>query len=178
MSGMTASRESPIERLETILVELEVSPTQLRRDPSGRAWLPPEARSLVESSRECADALDDFVSGELELWGSLPDPSSGTTVDPFFTARVVESLPGPRLGTGLSPRRRAMVLGLFHIVAGVLAYAVLTMVPESTARWAEQAHEMLSWGSQSGSSMLVTATGVGAALLVAFVASRIHTPTA
>jgi len=165
---------SPVERLESILVELEIGPDQLRRDPSGDGWLPEEARTLVQSSSECREMLEDFVDGELELWGAVAS-ADAPSVDPFFTARVVESLPVPR-STGLSPRRRAMVLGAFHVVAGLFAYLVLTMVPESTARWAAQAHDMLSWGSDTVGSMALMATGVGAAVVVAFFASRIHTP--
>ncbi len=160
-------------RLESILEQLEVSPGPLRRDPAGREWLPEDARALVESSAECRDALARFVDEELELWDAMSP--TATPVDPFFTARVVESLPMPRAGTALSPRRRAMVLGAFHVLAGLSAYVVLTMVPESTARWASQAHDVLSWGTTDG-GLLAMATGFGAALLVAVFASRIHTP--
>jgi hypothetical protein len=88
---------------------------------------------------------------------------------------VVEALPAPRSGTRLSPRRRALVLGLFHVLAIVCGYAVVTMVPESTARWAEQAHDVLAWGSESGGLWLAF-TAVGGAMVLAFVFGRAHTP--
>jgi len=64
--------------------------------------------------------------------------------DPFFTARVVEALPRAWAPNRLSPRRRLLVLGLFHMVAGLLAFVVLVMVPESTTQWAEQAPRRVS----------------------------------
>jgi hypothetical protein len=170
-------RGAEVERLEAILVDLELSPVELRRDPSGDSWLPVEARALVAGSSACREALDDFVSGELDLWRARPEPVTLPAVDPFFTARVVEALPAPRSGTGLSPRRRALLLGLFHVIAGLLAYVVLTMVPESTARWAEQAHRMLTWGSESG-GLWLAATAVASAMVLAFVVGRTHTPAA
>lgn len=175
---MSEAMGSEVERLESILVELELSPDVLRHDPSGETWLPEDARALVRSHAACREALDEFVAGELHLWTAsseqvvLPPVPS---VDPFFTARVVEALPGPRSGTQLSPRRRALVLGLFHVIAIVCAYAVVTMVPESAARWAEQAHYVLAWGSESG-SLWLGATAVGGAMLLAFVVGRTHTP--
>ncbi|MCA9706267.1 MAG: hypothetical protein KDK70_10500 [Myxococcales bacterium] len=167
----------PQQRLEAILLDLEVGPAQLRRDPSGRSWLSAEARALLESHPECRQVLREFVDDELALAGALggaPAPS----VDPFFTARVVEALPGVRTGPTLSPRRRVMLLGCFHVVAGLLAYAVLTMVPESTARWAAQAHDVLRWGSDSGVGLLVAVAGAGVAVLIALLATRAHTPAA
>jgi len=163
-----------VERLESILVELELSPDVLRRDPAGDTWLPEAARSLVRAHPACREALDEFVAGELHLWTASSDQVV-LPPDPFFTARVVGALPGPRSGTRLSPRRRALVLGLFHVLAIVCAYAVVTMVPESTARWAEQAHSMLAWGSDSG-GLWLAATAVGGAMLLAFVVGRTRTP--
>jgi len=165
------------ERLESILLDLEVSPAVLRRDPQGRTWLPEQAQSLVESSDECRQVLHDFVDDELALLGAL-GPIDGPGSDPFFTARVVEALPTSRVAPALSPRRRAMLLGGFHVVAGILAYVVLTMVPESTARWAEQAHQVLSWSSELGGGMVLAVLGAVAALLVVLWAARAHTPAA
>lgn len=175
---MSEEIDAAVERLESILVELELSPAELRRDPHGVGWLPVEARGLVQAHPECHVALDEFVVGELELWSARSEPAAPLAVDPFFTARVVEALPSPRTGTRLSPRRRAMVLGLFHVVGGLLAFLVLTMVPESTARWAERAHSMLSWGSEIGGAPWLFATAIGAAVLLFIVAGRTHTPTA
>lgn len=170
---------SEVERLESILVELELSPEVLRHDPKGETWLPEEARALVQAHPECRRALDEFVECEVGLWrvSQDQDPMMLRAVDPFFTARVVGALPGPRAGTRLSPKRRALVLGLFHVIAGLLTYVVVTMVPESAARWAEQAHIMLSWGSELG-GMWLAATAVAGAVLLAFVVGRTHTPTA
>lgn len=174
---MTAAPTPALDRLDSILAELEVSPTQLREDPEGRTWLPREAVALVQHHPECRAALGEFVEGELALWGALPEPSPAPAVDPFFTARVVEALPSPRSSTRLSPRRRAMLLGLFHVIAGLLAYAVLAMVPESTARWAERAHSMLSWGSELG-ALWPWAAAVGVAMLALLMVGRTHTPAA
>jgi hypothetical protein len=164
-----------VERLESILVELELSPDVLRRDPDGETWLPEEARALVRAHSACREALDEFVAGELHLWTASSEQVVLPPVDPFFTARVVGALPGPRTGTRLSPRRRALVLGLFHVLAILCAYAVVTMVPESTARWAEKAHSVLTWGSESG-GLWLAAAAVGGAMLLAFVVGRTHTP--
>lgn len=172
---MTAAPTPALDRLDSILAELEVSPTQLREDPEGRSWLPNEAVALVQHHPECRAALREFVEGELALWGALPQPAPA--VDPFFTARVVEALPSPRSGTRLSPRRRAMLLGLFHVIAGLLTYGVLAMVPESTARWAERAHSMLSWGSELG-ALWPWAAAVGVAMLALLMVGRTHTPAA
>lgn len=172
---MTDAPGSPLERLDELLAQLEVAPAELRDDPHGLGWLPVEALALVQAHPQCQQALQEFVEGELSLWSARPS-SSAPAVDPFFTARVVESLPSPRSGTSLSPRRRAMLLGLFHVIAGVLAYAVLTMVPESTARWAAQAHSVLSWGSELGSSMWLGATAMGAALLAVLAVARAQRP--
>jgi hypothetical protein len=167
-----------VERLESILVELELSSAVLRRDPTGSTWLPAEARALVQAHPACRRALDEFVACELGLWRvSQDDPLALPPVDPFFTARVVGALPDPQAGTRLSPQRRALVLGLFHVIAGLLTYAVVTMVPESTARWAEQAHTMLSWGSELGSVGLGAAAVAGAVFL-ALAVGRTHSPTA
>jgi len=166
-----------VDRLESMLVELELSPDVLRRDPSGDTWLPEAARALVKANPACREALDEFVASELHLWTASSEQAMLPPVDPFFTARVVGALPGPRSGTRLSPRRRALVLGLFHVAAGLLACVVVTMVPESTARWAEQAHSMLAWGSESG-SLWLAATAIGGAVLLAFVVGRSHTPLA
>ncbi|MCX4245828.1 hypothetical protein [Paraliomyxa miuraensis] len=161
--------DAALERLDAILAELEISSAQLREDPWGDQWLPQEARALVEQHPQCRAALAEYVEGELALWSSSQDATP--SFDPFFTARVVGSLPSPRTGTRLPPLQRAMLLGTFHAVAGVLAYIVLTMVPESTARWAEQAHSVLSWGSELGTSALVVAI-LGGAALTMFVLTR------
>ncbi len=172
---MSEAMGSELERLEALLVELELSPAVLRRDPSGETWLPEEARTLVQAHPACRRALEEFVADELQLWSASSDSVVLPPSDPFFTARVVEALPGPRSGTRLSPRRRVMVLGLFHVIAILCAYAVVIMVPESTARWAEQAHSVLTWGSESG-GLWLGATAVGGAMLLAFVLGRTHAP--
>lgn len=174
---MSETSGTAVDRLESMLVELELSPDVLRRDPSGDTWLPEAARVLVKANPACREALDEFVAGELHLWTASSEQAMLPPVDPFFTARVVGALPGPRSGTRLSPRRRALVLGLFHVIAGLLACVVVTMVPESTARWAEQAHSMLAWGSESG-SLWLAATAIAGAGLLAFVVGRSHTPLA
>ncbi|MCH9679977.1 MAG: hypothetical protein K0V04_00980 [Deltaproteobacteria bacterium] len=173
---MTEGLPSPQERLESILAEVDVTPTQMRRDPSGRTWLPESGRALVEAHPECGDALREYVDEELSLWTALERPGAAPMGDAFFTARVVEALPEPNAATRLSPRRRLALLGLFHIVGVMLAMMVLMMVPESTAQWASSAHDVLSWGSEFGAGMWVIASAVGTALLLVVVGSRTHTP--
>ncbi|MEX1367102.1 MAG: hypothetical protein AB1Z98_28500 [Nannocystaceae bacterium] len=166
---------SAVEQLESMLVELDVSPAELRRDPQGRSWLPAQARALVEAEPACAAMLRDFVDDELALLGALEDRSVVPSADPFFTARVVDSLPPQAWAPNrLTPRRRLLVLGVFHLVAVMLALVVLSMVPESTARWAEGAHSVLRWGSQAGSSLWLTASAIAAVAVVALVAARSH----
>lgn len=166
---------SDASRLEEILVELEVSPAELRRDPRGESWLPAEARALVEADPECERALREFVRDELELLGALEAPTvAPPAADPFFTARVVDALPRSWVPHRLSPRRRLVVLGLFHLIAVALALLVLALAPESTARWAEQAHSVLDWGSQVGSSMWLGASAITGVALLAFVVLRTH----
>lgn len=173
---MSASAVSgtAVDQLESMLVELDVSPAELRRDPQGRGWLPPQARSLVEVDPACAAMLREFVDDELALLGALEDSSVMPSADPFFTARVVDSLPQAWAPNRLSPRRRLLVLGVFHLVAVMLALVVLSMVPESTARWAEEAHSVLRWGSQAGSSLWLTASAIAGVAVVALVAARSH----
>ena len=166
-----AEGSAEVERLESILVELELTPATLRRDPNGETWLPADARTLVRASPACRRAFEEFVAGELHLFSASSEQVTLPGADPFFTARVVEALPAPRMGTRLSPRRRVMVLGLFHVLAIVGAYAVVTMVPESTARWAEEAHRVLVWGSESG-GLWLAATAIGGAMVLAFIFGR------
>lgn len=175
-----------VDRFEAILAELEVTPSQLRRDPTGRTWLSAEGMRLASEDPQCTAMLREFVEGELSFLGALhehedehefvaaPAPAS----DPFFTARVVQSLPQAWAPNRLSPRRRLVVLGLFHLIAGVLALMVLLMVPESTARWADQAHEMLRWGSDAGSGLWFGAMAFGAVALAAVFGGRMQSPTA
>lgn len=171
--------DATLDRLEEILMELEVSPAQLRRDPTGREWLPAEGRALVDSDPRCEAMIREFVDDELELLGALDAPVAATpSADPFFTARVVDALPRSWVPNRLSPRRRLLVLGLFHLVAVMFALVVLVMVPESTERWAEQAHSMLSWGSEAGSSMWLTACAIAGVGLLAVVAARTHDSSA
>ena len=180
MSGSLLIASSPeLEELESILAQLEVSPTQLRRDPSGRTWLPAEARALVARDPECEALLQEYVEDELAFAGALDETLTPSNADPFFTARVVDALPRAWVPNRLSPRRRLAVLGLFHAIAGMLALMVFAMVPESTARWAEQAHSVLDWGSDAGPGLWVAATAIAGVALAAFVATRTHdTPTA
>lgn len=171
-----------VERLDALLAEIEVSPAQLRRDPSGEQWLCAEARALTESSDDCRVALQRFVDDELSLLGALDQPSPAPACDPLFTARVVSALPTAFAPSRLSPRRRLVLLGMFYLAAGVAALAVLAMVPESTSRWAEQAHDVLSWGSSLGALVSGTSAMWFGVLAVAAVAGvvvfggRQHTP--
>ncbi|MEM7159223.1 MAG: hypothetical protein AAF799_40675 [Myxococcota bacterium] len=168
-----------LERLESILAQLEVSPAQLRRDPTGASWLPEEARALVDRDPDCESMLREYVEDELAFAGALDEPMTPPSADPFFTARVVDALPQAWVPNRLSPRRRLAVLGLFHVIAGLLALMVFALVPESTARWAEQAHDVLDWGSDAGPGLWVAATAIAGVALAAFVATRTHdTPTA
>ena len=177
---MSEPARDPVERLEEILADLEVAPTRLRRDPAGVGRLPAEGQALVQSDPRCEAMLREFVEDEVALLGAIEGPSSGPPPnDPFFTARVVDALPRTWAPNRLSPRRRLVVLGLFHLVAVALAVVVLAMVPESTARWAEQAHSVLSWGSEWSSGLWLGASGIAGVALLAFLVARTHdSPTA
>ena len=161
--------------LRELLAEIDVDADTLRRDPQGRTWLPVHAQAWVRDDPECAAMLAHFVAGERELFGLRSDPST----DPFFTARVLDALPAPLSFTGLTPRQRAAVLAVFHVIAGGVAYAIAAVfAPEYMSGLADQAHDVLGDASALGvdaSAPWLTAFVLGIVALVAFVSSRSHT---
>jgi hypothetical protein len=164
--------------LRELLAEIDVDADTLRRDPEGRTWLPAQAQAWVRDDPECAAMLARFVEGERELFGDAGLRSNPST-DPFFTARVLDALPAPLSFTGLTPRERAAVLAVFHVIAGVVAYAIAAVfAPEAVSSLADQAHDMVGDASALGvdaSAPWLTAFVLGIVALVAFVSSRSHT---
>ncbi len=172
--------------LREVLAEVDVDAATLRRDPKGRTWLPAAAQAWVRDDPECAAMLSDFVAGERELFGQ-----ADVGPDPFFTARVLDALPPPLRFTGLTPRGRAAVLAVFHVIAGAVAYGIFvwltaspagstasTGVPDYAAAVADRAHDVLAGVAALGvdaSAPWLTAFVLGVVALVAFVSSRFNT---
>lgn len=158
--------------LESLLRDLDVEPEALRKDPTGRSWLPVEASTRLEEDPESHEVLRAFVDRERTLYAE-----ADVGADPFFTDRVLRSLPTPLRFTGLTPRRRALVLGAFHALALLSAYAVFVWVaPDSMDAFAASAHDVLQRSADLGG--LWMAAGLVFALAIAFVAGRSHTTAA
>ena len=97
--------------------------------------------------------------------------------DPFFTARVVESLPPPLPGTALTPFRRALILAGFNVLAAVTAYVVLWLwAPESVISWLER---LAGWIDSDMDAAAIWVFALGVVLLgVASLLPRAHRPLA
>jgi hypothetical protein len=161
-----------LDTLRSALLELDVDPRVLRAHPNGDGWLSPELRALVESRPACREELRTFVRSELELFDSAREGA-----DPFFTARVVESLPPPLPGTALTPFRRALILAGFNVLAAVTAYVVLWLwAPESLISWLDS---LAGWidGGLDAAAIWVLALGV-VLLGLASLLPRAHRPLA
>lgn len=100
-------------------------------------------------------------------------------VDPFFTARVLGSLPARPFGATLSPLRRLVVLVAAYGGAAGIGYAALGVESSATMRNASTALRGLD---ERGSDDLPVWGGAVvlplALLVVAFVARRSHTEPA
>jgi hypothetical protein len=161
-----------LDRLRSALLELDVDPQVLRADPNGEGWLSPELRAMVESHKACREELRGFVRSELELYDSAREDC-----DPFFTARVVESLPPPLPGTALTPFWRALILAAFNVLAAVTAYVVLWLwAPESLISWLDRLAGWIDLDLDAG-AIWVFALGV-VVLGLASLLPRAHRPLA
>jgi hypothetical protein len=121
------------------------------------------------SLRSLIDELE--VDDAVEVDDSTPAIASR---DPFFTAEVLGSLPSRLAFTGITPRQRIALLGLFHGVALAAGVgAAWTFGPEVLSGLAHHAHgwsdalDEVSWAWS-----LVAVVLVGS---VALVATRTHT---
>ncbi len=162
------------EALREHLLDLDVSAAVLRRDPSGRTWLPADLRNLVEADGECKSILRQFIAVELELFDEADVGS-----DPFFTARVLQSLP-PATEV-VRPWRRTAILAVFHGLGVAAAYATAWVIaPAQLVGWVDQAHLWVDqgWVSTGPWTMVAVTFAALVALLVALAAPRPDTPTA
>ncbi|MBK6917155.1 MAG: hypothetical protein IPH07_07130 [Deltaproteobacteria bacterium] len=99
-------------------------------------------------------------------------------IDPFFTARVLSSLPSAPLGAGLSPRRRLSVLVGAYLLATAVGYgalrgldsAVVDTVTTTAGAWFEPLDPAMPW--------LVAVALPLALLAIAIAARNGHTETA
>lgn len=102
-------------------------------------------------------------------------------VDPFFTARVLDSLPARPLGATLSPLRRLVVLVAAYGGAACIGYAALGVESSATMANASSALSTALGGLDDGNDELPVGGAVVlplALLVVAFVARRPHTEPA
>jgi hypothetical protein len=114
---------------------------------------------------------------ELDVAGSVTEDDRTPQVetrDPFFTAEVLAALPSRLAFTGITPRQRVVLLGLFHGVAVAMAVGVAWLfAPGLVGGVAQHAHD---WAGTLGE---VSATwSLAAVVLVGFVAlavTRSHT---
>jgi hypothetical protein len=110
-----------IVRLRGFLEQLDVPSSTLKRDPRGRTWLPAELASLVEADAECREELRRFVDRELELFDSVRQRN-----DPMFAKDVLDATHAVEIaGSGLDPRIRSWILGLFYALATIAGYVTL-----------------------------------------------------
>lgn len=103
-------------------------------------------------------------------------------VDPFFTARVLDSLPPRPLGATLSPLRRLVVLVAAYGGAAGIGYAALGVESSATMANASTALSTAMGGLDDGNDELPVWGGAVvlplALLVVAFAARRSHTEPA
>lgn len=145
----------------------------LRRDPLGHTWLPRPLRDMVEADDECRAELRRFVEVELELFD---EADAGP--DPFFTARVLQSLPPPT--EAVPPWRRAAILVTFQTLGIVAAYATAWIAaPAELMGLVDEAHLWVDEGWLiSGPWAMAALALVGLVGFVALAAPRPHTPAA
>lgn len=118
---MSIEETSRAEAFQTALVELDLTPAQLKQDPSGASWLPDALREQVAGDDELGEVLREFVETELELF-ALDGGGGGAAA--VFTRDVVEALP-PRKDP--DPRKRSLILMATYGLA--LAAALVIVVP-------------------------------------------------
>ena len=101
-----------------LLLELELDPRQLRRDPRGTEWLPEQARAWLLADPTLLEVVLEFSETE-----SLLFDEARAAPDNFFTARVLRQLPDDK------PVRRHVrrrILGFSYLGAAAVAGAALT----------------------------------------------------
>ncbi len=132
--------------------------------------------------------LDDLLA-EVGRDGHAPGAEAEPSLAPdaFFTARVLDSLPGPVRWTGVSPRARIMTLAGFHAAAalvGVMAYrwasprlldTASSRAAEAASPWASSLASVLPGPETAAEGIAFAVAVIGVVGLVAFWASRPHT---
>ncbi|MDC0719507.1 hypothetical protein [Nannocystis bainbridge] len=161
-------------RLRAFLEMLDVPSSTLKRDPRGRTWLAPELRALVEADAECHTELVRFVDREIELFDSVRQRN-----DPLFAKDVLNATHAVEIaGSGLDPRIRSWILGLFYALATIAAYATLAPLFGLSERGGvlAQARAALGLASEATSpsawGMAAVGAAVALALLLAFMPGR------
>lgn len=156
-----------IARLREFLEQLDVPSSTLKRDPRGRTWLPPEIRALVEADAECRAELSRFVDRELELFDSVRQRN-----DPLFAKDVLNATHAVEIaGSGLDPRIRSWILGLFYALATIAGYVTLAPLLGLSGRGSvlSQARAALGLASEATGPSAWGLAAVGAAALLALV---------
>ena len=170
----------PVVRLRAFLEQADIPSSVLRRDPEGATWLPPELRARVAADPRCHDAVRRFVDREIELFGSVRQPS-----DVLFTDRVLRaSAPVQIAGAGLESRRRGLILAFAYALATGVAYLMLAPLLGLAAlgTWTERLAGVAGLDIGGSGDLRSTLVLVGAAIVVlilvlavAFTPSRRHT---
>lgn len=176
---MPSSPSPALVRLREFLEQLDVPSSTLRRDPRGRTWLPRELDTLVEADPECRAELRRFVDRELELFDSVRQRS-----DPMFERDVLRAAKSVEIaGTGLDPRVRSWILGLFYALATVVAYTTVAPLLGLAERGSVivQARAALGIAGEVDASAWALAVGgaaVALAAILAFAPGRRTSPRA
>ena len=169
---MTLDRRSRLTLFQAALLDADVDPEVLRRDPSGETWLPVDLRALVRDDAECRALVQEFSRAELAMFDGADLGN-----DPLFTARVVRSLPLPLEGAGLALRRRRWILAAAYGMAVSSAYVTWWhFAPGQLSRWVSSAQLVLEDGARLGAVWAVAVAVLVAA--IALTLPRTHTPTA
>ena len=109
------------DRFEEVLLELDVDPGALARDPAGTSWLPPDLIEVAVRDPACAKVLAEFVELELELRQSADAPFRDRAQAATFTHHVLDRVPR----TGLDARLRGRILIGFNALAALVAGLLL-----------------------------------------------------
>lgn len=159
-----------IGRLRQALLDVDVEPGVLRRDPRGHTWLEPSLREAIDGDPVCEEELAAFVEAELALFDG-----ASMEADPFFTARIIDALPAVE-PSGLSLRARTVVLAVFQILAFASAYAALwALAPDRLHGWIEALNGAVEQTPSVGLAFGIATLAVFAIAMRGF---RPHTPPA
>ncbi|HEY8380324.1 MAG TPA: hypothetical protein VIK91_27750, partial [Nannocystis sp.] len=149
----------------------------LRRDPRGRTWLPPELDALVEADAECRAELRRFVDRELELFDSVRQRG-----DAAFRREVLQATRSLEIaGSGLDPRIRSWILGLFYALATIAGYYAIAPLVGLAGRSGviAEARSALGLGGELGASswgLVLAGAAVALAALLAMAPRRRISP--